>query len=368
MNAHGGSVLRVAVLAGLVSVVCGCGPEALPPAQVWSVTNMLGRLGAEQQPDFGGWTPRRLAVPSGERLPFEGVPSSRTGLLLQPGVSAGASAPFLITEIWKNHPVPWVQPVWVPREGGAALTAPTSPLPNVFSVNVDSKFYSPFWRLEQVSLAATEPLTADTFRTARQALAAPHRALGALVYCPVVPAGAELAGAPSSDPKDPMTGAPVKPPPLNPAVVEGKDITYFGIGPGRFDVAEQLPVVSTAYFFVKALGGPVLPVAAVLPDGPKAHSFVQRVDVVLQPAWRVYVPEARPELRALLDEAEVASVVGTGSNAALPRALQVVTNPDCLAPGSSVACQWLDSVAMVESLTTTRMPQNVTLALAVLAP
>lgn len=352
--------MRVASLVALCAVTA-CAPAELEKAEVWTVANAVARKNVNA--DFGGWAPGRLVVHPGERLPFEGgqqvgVP----GLVIHPGVADGVSAPFVITEVWRNHPTPWVQPVWSPRRLDGL---PTSELPNVFSVDVDSTFYSPYWKLE---LLVGDGLTGETFRSAREALNATlERRPGPLVYCPVVPGDLQFAGS-ALGPRDPITLATVPQMVTSPAWAEGRAIHYIGFGPSRFEEADQLPVPSRAYFFVRRAGETVLPVAAVLPSKPGAHGFLQRVDVPWPAKAAVYVPSSRAELRDGLVALDVPVARSLPANDGVAsRALQVVLDRACLEQGDIATCVWLDSVDAVLAARVMTVEQPVQLAVGVLA-
>lgn len=339
-----------------------CAPAEAEKAERWTIANALKPKSATA--DFGGWTPARLAVNGGDPLPFgEGNQFGSPGVVIQPGVADGVATPFIITEVWRNHPTPWVEPVWAPRD---AAGQPVLDVKNVFSVNVDSSFYSPFWRLEYL---LKDGVTPETFRSARDSLATSAditRRPGPLVLCPVVVESAAL-GATSSGPRDPATGATLAPLPLSTSWHEGEKLWYFDFGPGRFDERDQLPVVERAYFFVKLAGQPVLPVASVLPSNPKLHGFVQRVDVRLPPKAAVYVPSSRPELLTVMMNADVpVAQLAAGNDGVTARTLQVVLDKACLETGAIADCTWLDSVAAIERAALPTFEQPVTLTVGVL--
>lgn len=352
--------------ASALLVLCGataCAPLEVEKAEVWTVANAVARKNVNA--DFGGWAPGRLVVQPGERLPFEdaqqlGVP----GLVIHPGVADGASAPFIITEVWRNHPTPWVQPVWMPRTLDGQRVAEVR---NVFSVDVDSTFYSPFWQLE---VLRTDALTPETFRSARDALntANVERSVGPLVYCPVLPPDVVFASS-VAGPRDPITLRAV--PQMYAALAwsEHRTIGYLDFGPGRFEQVEQLPRPARAYFFVKSEGGTVLPVASVLPSSPKAHSFLQRVDVPWPEKAAVYVPSSRAELRDGLVALDVPVARLLPANDGVgERALQVVLDRACLETGAIADCVWLDSVKAIVDASLMTVEQPVQLAAGVVSP
>lgn len=362
----------------LALVFAACAQNDAPEAYFWRVRDMVSPQDADgtagELVDFGGWKPRQLLAKVGTPLFFEENTDAGTslaalndGLVVQPGVSGGASAPFVITEVWKNHPVPWVQPVWVPRFADGGI--PDGSV-NVFSVDDDSTFYSPFWQLEVV---VSDELLANNagFGGARDVLATMADAehfTGPLVYCPLVPNQTYFAQT-SRGLFDPVTRQPLRQMDPKKAVVEGFDVFYRDFGPDRFSANNQLPIAAKAYFWVTREGEPVLPLAAVLPSQPKSKSFVTRVDMRLPATAGVYVPTARAELREKL--------LGLGVRVPVPllandgrdaRALQVTLNPDCFVDAGIDTCVFIDSEAAVFQSGVWTNEQPVQLAIGVLAP
>jgi hypothetical protein len=347
--------------------VTACAPAELEKAEVWTVANALARKNVNA--DFGGWSPGRLVVRPGERLPFEnenqlGVP----GIVIQPGVADGVSAPFVITDVWRNHPTPWVQPVWSPRRLDGRRE-----VPNVFSVDVDSSFYSPFWQLE---LLLADGFTDTSIRSAREALASSaERQPGPLVYCPVVPLQFADQSMPSvfassiGGPRDPITLRPVPALVASLAWSETRSIGYLDFGPSRFEQVGQLPQPARAYFFVKRPGDSALPVASVLPSSPKAHAFLQRVDVPWPDGAAVYVPSSRAELREVLVALDVpVARLLPANDEVTDRALQVVLNRACLETGAIADCVWLDRVKAIVDAKLRTVEQPVQIAAGVVSP
>jgi len=357
-------------LAVALFVVAGCAPTPVSDGpRRWTMIDMQRR--AKPEANFGGFHPGALVVRRGEPLLFQPGTAAEDGLVVRPGLSAGASVPFVVTDIWQDHPTTWVQPVWVPLNAtGQPLAADTAgePAYNVFSVDVDSTFYSPFWQLENVSLPDAK--TADDQPRSSKAMidAVATRTPGPRVYCPVGPEGLKVARADGAAVgADPLTAKALDwvPKPQT-AWNEGRKIHYLAFGPNRFQAQYQLPERMNAYFFVKEAGGLVLPIATVFPAGAREHSFVQRIDVVWPAGAVVYVPSTRPELRAALIE----SGVPFGPNDPMvpdqpARTLQVAMQPQCFTD-SSIDCGWLDSEEAIRGAGLTTVEQDVQYAVGVL--
>ncbi|MFT3713388.1 MAG: hypothetical protein QM817_37505 [Archangium sp.] len=357
----------LACLTLLVLAVSACKENETPEAYMWSVRDMLtpdeDEGGLEQ--DLGGWKPRQLVVPVGQPLFFEEneLVVNNDGIVVQPGVADGVSAPFVITEVWKNHPVPWLQPVWTPRDSSGKQMPD---MLNVFSVNDDATFYSPFWQLEDVRGPKLQKDNVG-FKTAREVFAviddeSTTHQLGPLVYCPIIPENVQYARG-SKGLRDPSSLGAVKElfeafawapnPTGNPEAVK---VRYIGMGVDRYQIANQLPVASRGYFFVTRPGGPVLPVSAVLPSSPSTHAFVTRIDAVLPATAGVYLPTSRPLLRERLLNESVSAPVPTLRNDNHPeRALQVALDATCFSGTATdggmdpdiADCVWLDSEAAI---------------------
>lgn len=327
---------RALVVAALVLTSCTASPTSAD-AKFWPAADFFNKNAAEVS--FGGWLPAELVVKEGAPLTFhDGAQQGGAGFTIFPGVAEGESAPFFITEVWQQWPEPWVQPVW----------APGKPLSNVFSVDVDSTFYSPFWRIEWLQDVTTQP------RGGRDALKYPSTP-GPLVLCPIVPEGIRFANDGTGE-KDPATLDAL--PQLGPTLqlargfVEGHDITYFDFGPNRFISPEAQRVEDArGYFFVDG-EGKNLPIAAVLPADPKRHPLIERVNVKLPATGGVYVPSSRTALRAKLgDLAPLPSAANDGVSRLTMRA---VVDVACFqAADFPAGCQWLDRSSAVEALTVT---------------
>lgn len=336
-------------LVGLLLVVlsssgCNQGPTG-PVAKFWTARDYLSKNGTGV--DFGGWRPSQLLTMEGQPLTFiEGTQAKGHGLTVFPGVSDGQSVPFVITDVWSNHPQPWVQPVWNPPSASAGGF-------NIFPVGVDSTFYSPWWLLDVV---ATKQVEADVYRSARDILnAEATHTPGPLILCPFMPDAVGLANA-SVGPVDPSSRTPLANVGLNPGWVEGTKVSYMVFGTDLTPFENQSLSAFNAYFFVTVASDPAnggadkpLPVSAVLPSDPYHHGWVQRVDVLVPTGAEPYVPQSRPELRALISAHFPDLTVPAQDEPAF--VLRLATNPACFtATDFPAGCDWLDSVARIEQL------------------
>jgi len=335
--------VRRALAAIALTALAACEPTAAPLAKVWTPREFVAKR-AVTTPSFGGWAPSQLVVAAGDLIPF----STRTqlageGLTVFPGVAEGRAVGFVITDVWQDHPEPWVQPVYVSTAGAPPVERD---VPSVFPVGLDSTFYSPWWRKEHV------PLDDDAvagFTSATAALnAKAARTLGELVLCAIIsPETIDVAAAVARAPVHPLTGKALVPPARRDAFVDGAPVKYLGFGPGRAAFEGQRLVESELFVFTA--GGEALSAAAVLPREPRAHAFVRRVEVPVPPGARFFVPSNRADLRAGL--AGLAPEVDAALDAFPEYALRLARDPACFtAPTFPQGCDWLDSADEVRAL------------------
>lgn len=345
---------------------CNSGPAA-PPAKLWTTRDFLNAHGKDV--DFGGWLPSELIALEGEPIAFRSnaTQTGGPGLTFFPGVADGVPATFVITEIWSNHPQPWVEPVWAPFDEN--LERPGDVL-NIFPVDLDSTFYTPFWRAEL--LITPNGLTGSTYRDARDVLNAKgiERRIGPLLICPFVPKGLVFADD-GTGLRDPMTlGAVTLSSGPRKGWVDGEERDYYDFGP-RVRGDGDAVFSSDFYVFVKSDGERPLPLAAVLPSEPMLSALVNRIDVPLPTGAAPFVPDDRPELRAMLEARGVtAPSVRASLNRFTPYTLRVATNPECFdAVDFPTSCDWLDSAARLRRLAPSQLIRRpVQLALGVAIP
>lgn len=338
-----------------VLVLLACGPSTSPEAETWTSREFLSQ--AKTDKSFGGLPTRRLGVNSGDVIPWREVPfetqdsvqvSSERGLPVWPAFAEGHTASMLITEIWQDHPTPWVQPVYQFRSTGAARSDR-----GIFAVGVDSTFYTPYWRAEWVMV--TDELATDALTSVTDVLNSKLPvSKGAMVVCPIVPSDVFLASTDGKTVVRPLTGEPVTALKHAEAWVDGTAVTYLGIGIDRQTVTDkELPIETPIYFFVRS-DGQTYSLPPVLPDEPTRHSLHRRYNVTLPGTFGVFVPSARPELRQFL-EAEGAPVPPAdpliAEATARPYLLRVASNPSCFAKAADfpASCHWLDSQSALEA-------------------
>ncbi|MEW6434564.1 MAG: hypothetical protein AB1730_23940 [Myxococcota bacterium] len=357
----------------LALVTVACAPPAGPNAMAWTVEDFLANSPA--MAEFGGWRANELVTLTGEPIPFRSSPHAAAetrqgpgyGLTVFPAFSDGQPAAFVITEIWLEHPTPWVQPAWIAVSEFLPGFPPSAQVPgtqSVFPVGVDSTFYTPFWRGTYVLAPGAKK---DTFKSAAAILEArlPTQE-GSVLFCPIAPAdGGAAVAAGETDPVHPWLLAadvgvdggamPVRQFGTSSAWVDGDEVAYLGGGEDRVLEADQLPVEAPLYTFASrgADGGlAILSIPAVLPPDPFRSSFVRRTDVELPASGAVFVPGDRPALAAALAARGVAVVSpDVDPSSARVRLGAVIADARCLAPDAGFSgCAFLDSASAIERL------------------
>ncbi|MDX2010178.1 MAG: hypothetical protein SFW67_08315 [Myxococcaceae bacterium] len=371
-------------------LLAGCGTlPGLPDAganvgKVWAVQAFVERHGVKAVNDaqgFGGFAPEDLVAAPGALLYLDATrrEGERFGLNVLPGVSEGVPLGFIVTDVWENHPAPWVQPVYSPVTADRRIPIAPDQAFTIFPVGVASTFYSPWWEQRFFPI---DPLTeADRFTSATDVLNSRRDVTsGALVFCPLVdlPDGGVVEVAGAVEPggavvtRHPLTGERLQRPTVASAWVDSALVKYLRLGPNRGRAEGQQLVEAPMYVFT--LRGVPLATAAVLPAGAAALGFKRRVDVPLPMTAGVFVPQDRPEWRAALlkrqpDAGLDAALVtrpDAGPGEFHEYALRVVQNRACVAePTFPASCTWLDSEARVMQLGTAR-ETNVLLSVAVL--
>ncbi len=355
-------MMRFAVVAFAVSAVvtmgsaCGPLPPEAKPSKLWSAKDFVAN--ARRDKAFGFIASRMLGVETGDVIPWRSPPFELTearqgigrGLPLWPAFADGKTASMLITEIWQNHPAPWVQPVYQFLKEGPAVDG-------VFAVDDTSTFYTPYWRAELATVPAeTAPKTFTSVAAILNSKVPVTKSV--MVMCPIVPADVAVAAASGETlARRPMTGEPVTQLSHAKAWVNGVSVEYLGIGFHRQTVtgsSSEVPVETPLYFFVKAPGS-AFSLPPILPTSPMQHSFHRRYEVPLAAPMGVFVPASRPELKALLQSegAPVPDAHPAISDAVgKPYLLRVAANAsECFANAATfpAACIWLDSQTALEA-------------------
>jgi hypothetical protein len=342
--------------AALALLLVGCAQPPADQAWAWATEAMLAAPGKS----FAGFDTSRLTVKQGAMVPWRtaeyGVSppdlAATDAVVVQPAWSEGAPAAYLVTEIWENHPDPWVQPVYhfVKPYDATAPAAHRTGADGVFGVGVESTFYSPYWRLWWV-----EPGDAVGPYTSVAQIAAFPMHKGPMVVCPIVPPDVTPSGT-----THPFTGEPLQAVGIGHAYVDGTRTDYFDFGANRQDVNVYEDVdgtVSPAHLYTfasLAADGTrtLLELPAVLPEDATHHAFVRRVDVVLD-SQAVFVPASLPELRSRLRSQVDVPDADPAIPAAVARRylLRVAKDGACFASAASfpAGCAWLDSEAALEA-------------------
>jgi hypothetical protein len=319
----------------VVVLTLSCSPEAGALA-VWN----LGDFGQSNK-DFGGFD-SSLWVEKIDTVKFPHLASNtERGVTVFPATENGKSIALVITEIWKNWPTPWVQPVY--RSGDAVF----------FGIGRQSTFYSPFW-----SLVVMPPKYASVESVVRAPSADKVDQVNA-VYCPItVGALQQLASS-----VVPLTQVPLNAVPrVNRAQVLGEAETqsYFDFGADRFERLKNLPVESPLYVFVDSKRRP-LPVPFVVPADAARKSFWRRVEVVVPETAAILV--AKPLFDSLRAQVDSVMIFEQPSETS-PLAVRIVRDKACLSQ-SVPACEFLDSeTAIVKLPQSSRLSTGTTLAAA----
>jgi hypothetical protein len=338
----------------LLLVMVACAPPPAPTAKVWTPREFSAKR-AVTEPLFGGWAPSELLVTEGQPIPFTTRKQGPfEGLTVFPGVSDGRAVGFVITDIWKDHPAPWVQPVYRSAyKSDVGVVTKREMVPGVFPVGLDSTFYSPWWRMELVLLEEAESTSLKSSKLALDQKA--DRTMGPLVLCPIVPSTDEIPPRSTFDvaaetvrkPVHPLTGAGLQSPPKNSAFVDDKQVVYLEFGPGRAPFDGQRLIESELFVFVK--DGKALPVAAVMPAAARAHGFLRRVEVEVPKGAAFFVPSNRSDLSAPLGE--LAPPVAGSLDGFQEYGLRLARDPACFSsPNFPRACDWLDAPEKVRDL------------------
>lgn len=325
----------------LVLLASACAPPAGPLAKVWTPREFFAKR-AETKPLFGGWAPAELLVTEGQPIPY----STRTqgpgeGLPVFPGVSEGRAIGFVITDIWQDHPQPWIQPVWMSSSRDAPSTRRMG-VENVFPVGLDSTFYSPWWRAQFVPIDDGEALTHS-----KQVLDRGPPVGGGLVMCPFTGRDSIDVAAEAGGVRHPLTSKLLTGATKAKGYVDGVLHPYLDFGPGRAQWHDQELVAADLFVFTK--DGAALPVATVWPADPARNGFLNRVEVPVPARAAFFVPSNRADLRMALGA--LAPDVDPALDAFPEYGLRLARDPACFTmPTFPASCDWLDTQAKVKVL------------------
>ena len=352
------------VVVVVLSILCRCVPTSDPPAKRWTGPDIY--TAAKAGKTIGGFDARQLIVLAGAEVPFSGplyesppkiAPIDAFAIL--PAFALGQTAAYVVTELWENHPNPWVQPVYMLMAGFdpfERLKVDQKLVPIVFGVGRNSTFYSPFW--EAYLVLPRGAVGAEGVPDTRAVLSvAKEIREGALLLCPIIPPELSFAG--NDTAQRPLTAEPVKLPSPGVSRTDGFFEPYVDFGPDRFRADKDGRLISTRiYFFNVLIDGKStqLPLPAVLADDAATNGFARRVDVILDGNASVFVPgDARwNDLRAQLSKLVVKAPLAAATIPAALAAqftLRVATNASCFTSAANfpAGCTWLDSESKILS-------------------
>lgn len=332
----------------VVLLASACAPPGDPRAKVWTPREFFAKREADPQPNFGGWRPSELIVVEGQRIPYSTrMQGPGEGLPVFPGVSEGRAIGYVITDIWQDHPQPWIQPVWMSSSPAAPTTRRTRGEPpefveNVFPVGLDSTFYSAWWRAHFVPVDDGEALTHS-----KQVIDRGAFVTGGLVMCPFTSRDSIDVVAEAGSIRHPLTDKLLNGGVKATGFVDGQTHPYLDFGPGRAQWHDQ--ELEPADLFVFTSGGAALPVATVWPADPARNGFLTRVEVPVPARAAFFVPSNRADLKMKLGA--LAPDVDASLDAFPEYGLRLARDPACFTmPTFPASCDWLDTQAKVKVL------------------
>jgi hypothetical protein len=343
----------VVLLAGVMSCQV---TSKVPEAETWTVANFVNP--AERADELlVRWTRGSLHQPQ---------PDGTERLTIFPAYADGRPAAFVITELWANHPKPWLLPVYLhtvaPFDPVMKTNPPFPGSLSIFPVDFAGSFYSPYWRATYYQ--ADRQLT-DAVQVV--GLGSEHIQVGSLIYCPLVPGNVVIGNADGGAPTHPFTDRPLQGGALTDALAPGADggaflpsvpVHYLAFGLDRVPWDGDTVYDTPMYVFTD--GTAALPLPAILPDDPIHHGLARVVDVVWPPTAYVFVPPGR---KAAFKEANPLAVERMGgpshvlTNEEVSEAvantyfLRVLLTPNCVLQdaGFPDSCTWVDSASKVEA-------------------
>jgi hypothetical protein len=352
-------------------LVLSCTPT--PPPVVGGAWPTETFFKAPNAPFLGPGYPNSLLISIDGGIPWRtslyedgGVVSDGTwSLAVQPAYQEGQVAAYVVTEIWDNHPDPWIQPVYHLFQNGVLQGG-------VFGVGVDSTFYSPFWRVYDTDLGSRDAKDVTTVADiVNDGLVLTKRAIW---VCPLVPEQLEgsdglAASALTGVPVRPFTFEPVTLPELDDAFADGARTRYLNFGEKQLgqlyeEGADGTVVPDDFYVFARAEvdgGRTPLHLPAVLGAEADLHAYVRRVDVLLEDE-KVFVPFGYDALRSQVNDelrrdAGPEPAWGIDPQLAAAYMLRVATDDSCFHDAGSfpAGCVWLDSEGAIDALPPSRL-------------
>ncbi len=329
-----------------------------PAAETWSVANFVN---PDEPADetLVRWQRGELHRRLGDGL---------ERLTIFPAYADGKPAAFVFTELWANHPRPWLQPVYLhtvaPFDPVAGAPSAFPDSKSIFPVDFDGSFYSPYWR---ATYYQTDRQLTDAVAVVN--LGPQQVQVGSLIYCPLVPANVRVENADAGPPTHPLTDRPLRPIQVLEAYAPGKTssgdfapstlVHYFGFGIDRVPWDGDTVYDTPMYVFTD--GTTRLPLPPILPDDAIHHGLAKVVDLVFPPTAFIFVP--RPQ-KADFEAGNADAIARLGglshvltndevsASVANTYFLRVLLTPDCVAPdaGFPDSCTWLDSASKVQAL------------------
>lgn len=375
-----GLVTRLLLLTSIAGLQVGCEVhDAKTAPRFWTLFDLdpamtNGSTVATGETFRGG-------LPAGTFLEANGDGTTRPRVL--PAFAEGQPAAYVVPEVWSHYEEIWLQPwyalvtAWDEKNPSQnrLKDADGKTTPPLYDVDVDSTFYSPFWK---IIYAVVPPGTSPTRYTSTRDLLNDHVPLhdGAPWIYSMRPNSVTLG---DGKPLHPILGNDVGNLSLGAgAWIAGSQKPYLNLGGNDFRYDAGLVVEPVALFWFVRRGAapetaPALPAvigtgplgtrrpAQLVGNKPTFGGLCRLTIAVLPPTADAFDPEAHPEARDALTAAMINPAMYSG-RVALNANKIAATDTACFAdPTFPASCTWLDSQAAVEdrlganNLTTTEL-------------